>query len=379
MNRGEIVPPMAVDGYDIDSMLLLSMIPGLGPRTLGLLLQRFGSPKAVLSASAAELREVRGVGAKLIHSIEHADHHVDVQSIVTWCRENETRLVCRGTPEYPALLDQLADAPPILFVRGAFEPKDQISVAIVGTRHATAYGLKQAYRFGHALGQAGVTVVSGLARGIDAAAHRGALESTGRTIAVLGSGMAKLYPPEHDEMASAIAVQGAVISEYAPEAKPRSGMFPQRNRLISGLALATFVVEAPQRSGALITARLAMEQNRDVLALPGPITSRASCGCNQLIRDGAHLIQSVEDILEELGPMHQPVDVQGGHTIRSGSELVLNEIERTVLDSISPGGSLIDQVIQSSGLQASRVIASISVLEMRRLVRRMGGQYVARN
>jgi DNA processing protein len=259
------------------------------------------------------------------------------------------------------------------------ELKDQLSVAIVGTRHATTYGLKQAYRFGRALGQAGVTVVSGLARGIDAAAHRGALEAEGRTIAVLGSGMARLYPPEHDEMAAAIARQGAVISEYAPQAKPRSGMFPQRNRLISGLALATFVVEAPKRSGALITARLATEQNRDVFALPGPITSRASCGSNQLIRDGAHLIQSVEDILEELGPMHQPVEVQGGHTIRSGSELALNEIERKVLDSISPAGSLVDQVIQASGLPASRVIASISVLEMRHLVRRLGGQYVARN
>ena len=378
MNRGEIQPPLSAGGCDIDSMLLLSMIPGLGPRTLRSLLQRFGSAKAALSASAADLGEVRGVGAKLIHAIEHADHHVDVDAILAWCRENQTQLVCRGTPEYPSLLDQLGDAPPILFVRGGFASKDQLAVAIVGTRHATTYGLKQAHRFGHALSQAGVTVVSGLARGVDAAAHRGALEAEGRTIAVLGSGMARLYPPEHDELAGAIAAHGAVVSEYAPKAKPRSGMFPQRNRLISGLALATLVVEAPQRSGALITARLAMEQNREVLALPGPITSRASCGCNQLIRDGARLIQSVENILDELGPMHQPVEVQGGHTVRSGSELALNEIERMVLDSISPGGSLIDHVIQSSGLSASRVIASISVLEMRRLVRRLGGQTVAR-
>ena len=190
--------------------------------------------------------------------------------------------------------------------------------------------------------------------------------------------MAELYPREHHELAVAVAAQGAVLSEYAPRTKPCRGMFPQRNRLISGLSLATFVVEAPERSGALITTRLAAEQNRDVLALPGPITSRASRGCNQLIRDGAKLVQSVDDILDELGPLHRPVAMDSDHEVRSGSELTLNEIERNVLHAITSSGSLIDQVIQTSGLPAQRVIAAISVLEMRRLVRRLSGQQVVR-
>ena len=195
---------------------------------------------------------------------------------------------------------------------------------------------------------------------------------------MLGSGLGQLYPSEHSPLADAVAADGAVISEYAPDAKPRGGMFPQRNRLISGLSLATLVVEAPDRSGALITARLAGEQNREVLAVPGPVNSRASRGCNQLIRDGAKLVQSVDDILEELGPVRQPVKTQEGHEIRNGSELTLNEVERKVLDAIEPTSSLVDEVIQKSGLPAQRVIAVISVLEMRRLIRRLSGQHVSR-
>lgn len=362
----------------LHSTLLLSMIPGVGPRTLSALLQRFGSPAAVLAAQPGQLAAVHGVGPKLVHAIRNATDFVAVESILRWCREHDTQLIRRGDDDYPKLLDEVADAPPILFARGALEPVDQVAIAVVGTRHPTSYGLKQAHRFAGALAQSGVTVVSGLARGIDASAHRGALDGGGRTIAVLGSGMAQLYPPEHRELADSIAQHGAVLSEYAPQSKPRSGMFPQRNRLISGLALATFVVEAPERSGALITTRLAMEQNRDVFALPGPITSRASRGCNQLIRDGAKLVQSVEDIIEELGPLHAPVMIDEHSQLRSAGELVLNEIERTVLDAISPSGRLIDQVIQSSGLPAQRVIAAISVLEMKRLVRRASGQQVVR-
>lgn len=357
---------------------MLSMLPGLGPRTLTGLLERFGDSGSVLSATGPELAMVHGVGPKLIHAIRTATHHVDVESIFCWCDEHDAEIVCRGTDRYPKMLDDLVDAPPVMFVRGEILAEDEIAVAMVGTRHATAYGLKQAQHFGYALAKAGVTIISGLARGIDAAAHEGALDGGGRTIAVLGSGLGQMYPSEHSGLANAIAADGAVISEYAPDAKPRGGMFPQRNRLISGLSLATMVVEAPDRSGALITARLAGEQNREVLALPGPITSRASRGCNQLIRDGAKLVQTVDDILEELGPVRQPVKTQEGHEIRNGSELTLNEVERRVLEAIDPTSTLVDEVIQNSGLPAQRVIAVISVLEMRRLIRRLSGQYVSR-
>ncbi len=368
------------DNLSADTLatLKLAMLPGLGPRTLTSLLERFGDSQSVLSASDQELAGVAGVGAKLVHAIRTASHHVDVSSMVRWCAANGTEIVCRDTEFYPAALDDLVDAPPVLFVRGQVQPEDELAVAIVGTRHPTTYGLKQAERFGYSLAKAGVTVVSGLARGIDAAAHRGALDAGGRTIAVLGSGMGQIYPSEHAGLADAVAKSGAVISEFGPHAKPRSGMFPQRNRLIAAMGLATLVVEAPDRSGALITARLAGEQNRDVFALPGPVTSRASRGCNRLIRDGATLAQSVDDILEALGPMRQPVITENGHEVHCPSELKLNELERCVLDAIDQTSTPIDQVIEKSDLTAHCVIATISVLEMRRLIRRQGGQYVTR-
>lgn len=362
----------------VSQMLALAMLPGIGPRTLTALLEHFGDAKAVLAATGPELAVVDGVGKKLIHTIRTADHHVDIEFILRWCTENQVDVVCRDSAGYPQALSDLVDAPPVLYMRGEVLPADEIAVAIVGTRHATTYGLKQAERFGFALAKAGVTVVSGLARGIDAAAHEGALNAGGRTIAVLGSGLGQMYPSEHEGLAQAVAADGAVISEYAPDAKPRSGMFPQRNRLIAGLSLATLVVEAPDRSGALITARLAAEQNREVLAVPGAITSRASRGCNQLIRDGAKLVQTVDDILEELGPVRESIQTESGHEVRNASELALNEMERRVLDAIDVNSTLVDDVICKSQLPAQRVMAVISVLEMRRLVRRLSGQYVSR-
>ncbi len=367
-----------VDPVAVRSTLQLAMLPGIGPRTLASLLARSHTPSGVLAATGPELATVDGVGPKLIHAIRTASHHVDVETIIRWCDENETSLICRGLQGYPRRLEDLPDAPPILFVRGEVTADDALAVAIVGTRHATTYGLKQAERFGYSLARAGVTVVSGLARGIDAAAHEGALHGGGRTIAVLGSGLGQIYPSEHQGLADAVAADGAVISEFAPDAKPRGGMFPQRNRLIAGLALGTLVVEAPDRSGALITARLSGEQNREVFALPGPVTSRASRGCNQLIRDGATLVQTVDDVLEQLGPLSEPIKTDDGHQMRNASELQLNELERKILEAIGETSTPIDQVIADSGVPAHRVLATISVLEMKRLVRRLSGQYVSR-
>jgi DNA processing protein len=370
----EVPPP----DRQLREILSLAMLPGLGPRTLANLLERFGTAHGVLSASAAELASVDGIGPKLIHTLSTATDHVSAEAILDWCQANDVRVTCRGSPGYPGLLSDLDDAPPVLFVRGELLPGDQIAVAMVGTRHATTYGLKQAQHLAYLLAKAGVTVVSGLARGIDAAAHQGAIDAGGRTIAVLGSGLGQIYPSEHTALAAKVAAAGAVVSEFQPQATPRAGMFPQRNRLIAGLSVATLVVEAPDRSGALITARLAMEQNREVLALPGPVTSRASRGCNQLIRDGAKLVQTVDDVLSELGPLRSPITTELGQQIRNPSELTLNSIEQRVLAAIDETSTLIDQVIASCGLPAQRVIAVISILEMKRLVRRLSGQYVSR-
>jgi DNA processing protein len=361
-----------------DATLMLSLLPGVGPRTLASLLEYFGTAQEVLKAQGPELAAVPGVGPKMIHTIRTAHHHVDIERIIEECSRQQINIVGQEDKSYPHRLDDLHDTPPVLFVQGEVTSQDELAIAIVGTRHATTYGLKQAERFGYALAKAGVTVVSGLARGVDAAAHSGTLDAGGRAIAVLGGGHGELYPSEHAGMAKAIAADGAVISEHAPSIKPHAGSFPQRNRLIAGLSLAVLVIEAPDRSGALITARLAAEQGREVLVLPGPVTSRASRGSNQLIREGARLVQTVDDCLEELGPVRQPIKMSETTEVRNGAELMLNEIERTVLDAIEPMSTPIDTVIEKSGLPAHSVMAVISVLEIRRLVRRLSGQYVSR-
>jgi len=361
----------------VDS-LRLAMLPGIGPRTMTMLLERFGDAAAVLAASPEALAAVSGVGPKLVHAIRTADHFVDPDQILRWCEEHSAQIVLRSSGHYPGLLHEIADPPSLLFVQGEVLPPDDLAVAIVGTRHATVYGIKQAEHFAFMLAKAGVTVISGLARGIDAAAHEGAIHGGGRTIAVLGGGLGKIYPAEHRQLAQSVAASGAVISEYGPQAKPRGGMFPQRNRLISGMSLAVLVVEAPQRSGALITARLAMEQNREVLAIPGPINSRASRGCNLLIRDGAKLVQTIDDVLEEIGPMNKPVENPDGHQVRRGAELTLNEIERSVLDAIDCHGTLVDRVIASTDLPAARVLSVLTVLEVKRLIQRRAGGTVVR-
>lgn len=362
----------------LETTLRLAMLPGLGPRTLASLLDFFEDANEVLSASEEQLSQVAGVGPKLIHTIRTASHYVDTDSILRWCCENDCDLLAKGSPDYPSTLLDLCDAPPILFAHGKFVESDQMAVAVVGTRHATTYGTRQADRIAYGLAKSGVTVVSGLARGIDGAAHRAALNADGRTLAVLGGGIGEMYPAEHADLAAEVSQQGVVLSEYAPMAKPRGGMFPQRNRLIAALSLATLVIEAPERSGSLITARLAGELNRDVLALPGQVSSRASQGTNLLIREGATLVRGVEDILEALGPMASSVKTEDGHEVRNPAELKLNDLERKVLAAIESASTPIDQVIANSELAAHQVIATISVLEMRRLVRRLSGQYVSR-
>ena len=266
----------------------------------------------------------------------------------------------------------------MLFCRGQWQDTDQLAVAIVGTRHATHYGRRQAERIAGGLARAGMTIVSGLARGIDAVAHRAALEAGGRTVAVLGSGLLNVYPPEHVQLAGEIAQQGVLISELPPEMAPMSGTFPQRNRLISGLSLGVIVVEAAARSGALISASHAAEQGREVFAVPGPIDSRTSRGCHQLIRDGARLVESIDDVLEELGPLVEAMPRPDGGQVRHPAEVQLNDQERRVLDAIDTQPTEIDTVVAESNLGVSRVLSTISVLEIRRLIRRLSGNMVVR-
>ncbi len=358
--------------------LRLALISGVGPLIRRKLLMQFGSAAGVLAAGVGELQSVSGVGPTLARRIVDSCDEVDVDAQLEIARENNLQVLLESNDAYPPLLKEIHDPPSVLFVRGTFLPGDSLAVAIVGTRHASRYGLKQASALATSLARAGITVVSGMARGIDTAAHRAALAAGGRTIAVLASGVLAPYPPENVGLADEIAAQGCLMSEAAPTMPPISGMFPQRNRIISGLTIGTIVVEAADRSGALITARHAWEQNREVFAVPGAIDSRLSQGPHRLIRDGAKLVSSIDDVLEELGPMAHEAPRDDGITIRVPAEVTLNDIEQKVLQSIDTQGSLIDDVTQTSGLPVHRVLSTIHVLEMRSLVRRVSGNRVAR-
>jgi DNA processing protein len=370
----------AFDGRSAE--LLLALTPGIGPRLRKALLAHLGTAEAVLNAAASDLRAVPGIGQKLSRSIVAARHEIDVESELRDCRENGVTLIVESEAGYPSSLRTIPDPPGVLFVRGDILPSDGLAVAIVGTRHATQYGLAQAERLAAGLARCGYAIVSGLARGIDAAAHRGALKAGGRTLAVLGSGVLNIYPPEHEQLAAEVTARGAIISENHPRSPPLAGAFPQRNRIVTGLSLGVIVVEASERSGALISARHAMEQGREVFALPGRVDSRTSRGCHRLLRDGAKLVETVDDVLEELGPLATPTPIAGtpdSPPIRHPGELQLNEPEKAVLAAIDDEPMPIDNVISASGLPVQNVLATLSVLEMRRLIRRLGGNRVMRN
>jgi len=380
----------SVDPVEVDASFLaevrLACVPGVGGVLRRRLLERFGSPAGVFAASPGELADVPRLGAKLRHLIpEFATSRV-AEETLDLCRRRGVEILVEGGSGYPRLLGQIADPPGVLFVRGRIEPCDAIAVAIVGSRHATAYGRRVAHQLAGGLARAGYTIVSGLARGIDHAAHRGALDAGGRTLAVLGSGVLEIYPPEHADLAAEVVRQGALISEVPPLSSPQAGAFPSRNRIVSGLTLGTIVVEAADRSGALITARLAGEQGREVFAVPGPIDSRTARGCHRLIRDGAKLVESIDDVLEEFGPLFEKTVAADGREVQSPAELRLDDIERGVLSTLDgllagggPAASVdLDDLVAASELAVSRVLAAIGVLEARRIARRLPGNRVAR-
>lgn len=383
---------------DKDS-LLLNMVPGVGPRMYQKLMERFENPSAVLDASHSQLIQVNGLGRKIAESICSARDHIDVQQELDDCQRAGIRLVNQQSDEYPAELKEIHDPPAILYVKGDLLPQDRLSIAIVGSRHLSDYGAKIAYQFARGLSHCGFTIVSGLARGADGTAHEATITAGGRTLAVLGSGLMNLYPTEHADMANRIADNGAIISELPLHRAPHAGAFPQRNRIVSGLSLGVLVIEAGSRSGALITARHATEQGREVFAIPGRIDSRTSQGCNDLIRDGAKLVQSVDDILDELGPLTEPVSLktsdgsapnsratassemrpqESESSIRQPAELKLSEQENQVLQAIATEPTYVDQIVGRTELPVQRVLATISVLQARRLVRRISGNQVAR-
>jgi DNA processing protein len=353
--------------------LALRLVRGVGNVTYRELLAHFGSPQAVFAASFAALTAA-GIHAEVARAIVTFDQWHAVDAELNKITRAGVHLVARTDPQYPVNLTHLHDPPPFLYVRGSFVPEDHIAIAIVGSRFASAYGKGAARDLARGLAEKGVTIVSGLARGIDAEAHRAALAAGGRTIAVLGSGLDIIYPSEHRTLAAEIPASGAVISEFSLGSKPDAVHFPYRNRVISGLTLGTVVVEAAENSGSLITARFALEQNREVFAVPGPITSLRSRGPHRLIKDGAKLVEAIDDILSEIAPALAPP-----RSAPPAAPAVTLEPDEAVLAELFEGDPLhVDTLIARSGLSAARVLEVLLTLELKGVVTQLPGTYFAR-
>ncbi len=363
--------------------MLLNLISEVGSTRLRRLLDAFGDLERLFSASAKELQQVEGIGPLLSQRIARGMRdETMLRQEMALAERSQIQIVTLDDPEYPKSLKTISDPPLALYVRGTLVASDDVAVGIVGTRHASLYGRQCAERLGYDLALRGVTVVSGLARGIDSAAHQGALKGSGRTIAVLGSGLQCLYPAEHEGLAAEIAQQGAVLSEYPMTMPPLPHNFPRRNRIISGLSLGVVVVEAGQRSGALITADSALEQGREVFAVPGPITTMNSQGTHLLLKQGAKLVTSVEDILEELRLVEQPVMKSRADTADREEEMpsILPEPEQRVFACIEAGQpSDIDTIVSASGLAAAEVSSLLLQLELKQLVHQLPGKRFVRN
>lgn len=335
---------------------------------------RFGSGEAAWQAPESQLRAVLGNREKMLAGLVAARSRLDPLESANRLASSGVETITIFDPAYPPALAEISAPPPVLFQRGRLIETDELAVAVVGTRAPTPYGRDMARAISTDLARAGVTIVSGLAKGIDGVAHHAALDAGGRTIAVLGSGIHDIYPREHRQLAARVAEQGSVISDNLPNAKPDRWNFPARNRIISGLSKGVVVVEAPDRSGALITVDFAADQGRDVFAVPGLATSSASAGTNRMIRDGARLVRDAGDILEDLllfatTPVAEPV---------SQPSLFLDEDERRVLGLLTASPLHIDDIVEASGLPLPRVSAILLSLELQQQVTNTGAQHYTR-
>jgi DNA processing protein len=364
--------------------LRLSLAEDVGPVSCTRLVEYFGGITSVFSASEAELCRVEGIGQARARAIRRTRGDDDrLERELATASEHGVRILCREDAEYPVGLKHIPDPPICLYVRGNLQPDDALAVAIVGSRRCTQYGLEQAKRFAYGLGNIGVTVVSGMARGIDSFAHLGAIEAKGRTLAVLGNGLSSIYPPENRELHDRIVRQGAVLSELPMATSPDAQNFPARNRIIVGLALGVIVVEAAGRSGALITARLATEYNREVFAVPGRVDSPTSQGPNRLIRDAAaKLIMCVQDVLDELGIFGQQIEADSQQLLldaaRPAPTLKLTAQEEKVLAAVDLEGVDPDEISHRCNLSPADTASTLVMLQLKSLVKQLPGKLFVR-
>jgi DNA processing protein len=372
---------MPPEDTDLNDLIALSLVPGLGPRLTQALLDRFGSAGAARRASAAQLEGIPHIGAKLAHAFADALRTADPQAELDRVAQFGVKLIPLTAPDYPQRLKELQDAPHLLYYRGNLDPADGNAVAIVGSRRCTSYGLRMAGRLAGGLARAGLTVVSGLALGIDGAAHRGALEANGRTLAVLAGGLSSIYPPEHVGLAEEVVARGALLSETPMTMQPQRGMFHARNRLISGLARGVVIIEANDKSGALITARHAAEQGRDVFVVPANVDSSNSAGSMRLLRDGAKLIRDVDDLLEDMKGLRTPNRSASTKSPAAPAlqtpPPVLDPSQQKVWDFLTEPRHA-DEITRGLGLPAGDLSTLLLTMEMKKLIRRLPGSMFER-
>lgn len=360
---------------DREAYIVLNRIAGLGPITVRRLVETLGSPAAILEADIEALKEAPKVGPKQAASIIAQRAQLDFEQELEETEKIGARIITLTDQEYPESLARMYDPPLALYLWGRLLPEDEKALAMVGSRSATNYGVGVADRFGFQLAQLGFTVVSGMARGIDTAAHRGALKAKGRTVAVLGGALDCLYPPENADLAEAIAASGAVISEYPLGRQADRQTFPYRNRIISGLSWGTLVVECGRKSGTLHTADAALEQGKTVFAIPGKIDSPSSKGANHLIKNGACLVDSIDDVLHEFD-LFEPQGQQELPLAAARPEVPMTADERRLVEGLWQGALDVDSLCGTSGLPIQRVSALLVGLELKRVVRMLPGRYV---
>jgi len=362
---------------DITAWLLVSQAPGIGSRKFQKLLDRFGDPRAILRASRQQL-QAAGAPAPGIDWLLAPDERA-IQPSLNWLEGPGRRLLTLADPAYPTLLKELPDPPPLLYVQGDPDCLSQPQLAIVGSRNPSPVGIRNAREFAACLAGAGLTITSGLALGIDGAAHRGALQR-GRTLAVTGTGLDRVYPARHKALAYEIVEQGALVSEFPPGVQAKPENFPRRNRIISGLSVGTLVVEATPRSGSLITARLALEQGREVFAIPGSIHNPQARGCHRLIRQGAKLVESAQDIMEELGALFGSlISHQSSPQPSAPGAGKLDAEYRQLLDSMGYDPVSVDELIERTGLTPESVSSMLLLLELDGHVSSAAGGYYCRS
>jgi len=357
-----------------EACIALNMLPHMGPVRLRRLLEVFKTPERVLAAKRGELREVDGVGNEVAEQIVNWENTVDLSAELDRIREFGAEVITAESPTYPRQLREIHAPPIVLYVWGELTERDQHAIGVIGSRRTSHYGAECAKKLSYQLAYAGLTVISGLARGIDTAAHQGALAAKGRTIAVIGSGLTKLYPPENAGLADKIrSGNGAVISEFSMAVEPDRQTFPMRNRIISGWSHGIVVVEAGLNSGALITAAQALEQGRSVYAVPGHINAPTAHGSNRLIQQGAKLVMDASDILDDLQILLPEKQKLPEGSVRPLPEL--SEEERRVYDAIHPTETPIDQIASTCELPSATVSSVLLRLELKRLVKQLPGKY----